>query len=60
MKYNNTIIEKALNNLISIEKDGLSLIILKSFKEYIDNENKISKLTWFKDIKGFIEYAESH
>ena len=60
MKYNNTIIEKALNNLISIEKDGLSLIILKSFKEYIDNGNKISKLTWFKDIKGFIEYAESH
>lgn len=56
----NTIIEKAINTLIKQEKDELSLIILKSFKEYIDKGNKISKLTWFKNIKGFIEYAESH
>lgn len=54
-----TIMQTAITKLIEQETDKLSLIILKSFKEYIDSGNKLSDLTWFKDIKDTIQYAEN-
>ena len=55
-----TIMQMAITKLIEKETDKLSLIILKSFKEYIDSGNKLSNLTWFKDIKDNVQYAENN
>lgn len=47
------IIIQALENLIvkaQQEQDNMALVILHSFKEYVENGGELSKLTWFNGL----------
>ena len=47
------VIIQALENLIAKaekEQDNMALVILLSFKEYVENGGKLSKLTWFNGL----------
>lgn len=47
------VIIQALENLIAkaqAEQDTMAMVILRSFKEYVENGGQISKLTWFNGL----------